>query len=120
MPYAKVANKSGAQVAPSLQSVQAAANTKLPDDMRFSLTNTEVADGYPIAGTTWALLYKEQKYGSRTLEQATSLVKLLWWVLHDGQAFNEPLNYAKVPTPAVAQAEILLKSVTYDGKQIMQ
>jgi phosphate transport system substrate-binding protein len=120
MPYAKVSNKSGANVTPSLQSVQAAANTKLPDDMRFSLTNTDVADGYPIAGTTWALLYKEQKYGSRTLEQATALVKLLWWATHEGQAFNEPLNYAKVPAPAVTQAEVLLKSVTYDGKPILQ
>jgi phosphate transport system substrate-binding protein len=120
MPFAKVANKSGENITPSLQSVQAAANTKLPDDMRFSLTNTEVKDGYPIAGTTWALLYKEQKYGSRTLEQATALVKLLWWATHEGQAFNEPLNYAKVPTPAVAQSEALLKSVTYDGKAILQ
>ncbi|MFI5263913.1 MAG: phosphate ABC transporter substrate-binding protein PstS, partial [Candidatus Kapaibacterium sp.] len=67
-----------------------------------------------------ALLYKEQKYGTRTLEQATALVKLLWWVLHEGQAFNEPLNYAKVPAGAVAQCEAILKSVTYDGKPILQ
>jgi phosphate transport system substrate-binding protein len=120
MPYAKVANKSGANITPSLQSVMAAANTKLPDDMRFSLTNTEVADGYPIAGTTWVLLYKEQKYGTRTMEQASALVKLLWWELHEGQAFNEPLNYAKVPASAVTQCETLLKSITFDGKPVMQ
>jgi phosphate transport system substrate-binding protein len=66
------------------------------------------------------LLYKEQKYGTRTQEQATALVKLLWWTLHEGQAFNEPLNYAKVPAAAVAQCETLLKSVTFDGKPVMQ
>jgi phosphate transport system substrate-binding protein len=119
MGYAKVANKSGANITPSLASVQAAATAKLPDDMRFSLTNTDVAEGYPIAGTTWVLLYKEQKYGSRTAEQAKALLDLLWWALHDGQGFNEPLNYAKVPTGAVTQAEAILKSVTFDGKPIL-
>ncbi|HYM21294.1 MAG TPA: phosphate ABC transporter substrate-binding protein PstS [Candidatus Kapabacteria bacterium] len=118
--YGKVLNKSGNNIVPSLAAVVSAGNTKLPDDMRFSITNTDAADGYPISGTTWALMYKEQKYNNRTLEQATALVKLLWWVTHEGQAFNEPLNYAKVPATAVTQTEALLKSVTYDGKPILQ
>jgi hypothetical protein len=41
-------------------------------------------------------------------------------MIHEGQSFNEPLNYAKLPASAVTQAEALLKSVTYDGKQILQ
>jgi phosphate transport system substrate-binding protein len=118
--YAKVINKSGSYAIPSLQSVVAAGNVKLPDDLRFSITNSESSEGYPISGASWVMMYKEQKYGNRTLDQATTLAKLVWWMIHEGQSFNEPLNYAKLPASAVTQAEALLKSVTYDGKQILQ
>ena len=45
----------------------------LPDDMRVSLTDTDAADGYPIAAFTWVLLYKEQGYGNRTREKAEAV-----------------------------------------------
>ena len=34
----------------------------MPDDTRVSLTDTDAADGYPISGFTWLILYKEQNY----------------------------------------------------------
>jgi hypothetical protein len=54
-------------------------------DMKVHLTDTSAADGYPIAGFTFILLYKDQKYGEKTMEKAKTVVNLVWWMIHDGQ-----------------------------------
>ncbi len=120
MAFAKIKNKSGNFVTPTVATTSAAGNIQLPADSKVSLTNTDAADGYPISGFTWALIYKEQKYNNRSQDRASKLVKLLWWNVHEGQKFCEPLNYAPLSSSAVTVAENILKSATYDGKQLMQ
>lgn len=120
MAFAKLQNKSGNYITPSVASTTAAGNVTIPADSKVSLSNTEAADGYPISGFTWAIIYKEQNYNGRSLDRATKLVKLLWWNIHDGQKFAEPLTYAPLPANAVTVAEAILKSATYDGKPILQ
>ena len=120
MDYAKVKNKKGSFIVPSLASVTAASNIKLPEDSKIFLTDTEAKDGYPIAGLTWILIYKEQNYSNRTAERAKKLVDLLWWNLHEGQAFAAPLNYAPLSKEALKVAEKILKSATYNGKAILK
>jgi phosphate transport system substrate-binding protein len=119
MDYAKLQNKKGKFILPTIASVTAAGNVKLPDDSKIFITDTDAADGYPIAGFTWALIYKEQNYNGRTLDKATKLVKLLWWNIHEGQAFCEPLNYSPLSKEALKVAEKILKSATYNGKAIL-
>jgi phosphate transport system substrate-binding protein len=53
MPYAKVQNKAGNFIVPNIASVTAAADIDIPADSKVSLTNTEAAQGYPIAGFSW-------------------------------------------------------------------
>jgi phosphate transport system substrate-binding protein len=119
MAFAKVQNKSGNFITPTVASTSAAGNIQLPPDAKVSLTNTEAADGYPISGFTWALLYKEQNYNNRSQDRATNLVKLLWWNVHEGQQYCQGLNYAPLSGSAVKVAEDILKSVTYNGKSVM-
>ena len=113
-------NKAGNYITPSIASVTAAANIQIPADSKVSLTNTDAADGYPIASFSWVIIYKEQKYGSRSQAKATSVLKLLSWMIHDGQQFSGPLNYAPLSSAAVSTGDAILKSVTYDGKPILQ
>jgi phosphate transport system substrate-binding protein len=120
MSFAKLQNKSGNFISPTVASTSAAGNIQIPADAKVSLTNTEAVDGYPISGFTWALIYKEQKYNSRSQDRATKLVKLLWWNIHEGQQFCNGLNYAPLSPIALSVAETILKSATYDGKSIMQ
>lgn len=120
MSFAKVQNKAGNFITPSVQSTKAASNIQLPEDSKVSLTDTDAADGYPISGFTWALVYKEQKYDNRSQDRATKLLKLLWWNIHDGQKFCESLNYAPLSPAAVTVAEKILNSATFDGKPILQ
>ena len=119
MAFAKVKNKAGNFISPSVTSTSAAGNIQLPADSKVSLTNTDAANGYPISGFTWALMYKEQKYNNRSQDRATKLVKLLWWNIHDGQKFCEGLNYAPLSPSAVTVAEAILKSATYGGKPVL-
>jgi phosphate transport system substrate-binding protein len=119
MAYAKLQNKSGNFITPNIASTSAAGNIKLPDDAKVSLSNTDAPDGYSISGFTWALIYKEQNYNSRSQDRAEKLVKLLWWNIHEGQQYCSDLNYAPLSPAAVAVAENILKSATYDGKPIM-
>ncbi len=120
MPYAKIQNKAGNFITPTIASVTAAANIQIPADSKVSLTNTDAADGYPIASFSWVLIYKEQKYNDRSLDRATKLLKLLSWMIHDGQQFSSALNYAPLSPAAVSTGDAILKSATYDGKPILQ
>ena len=120
MPYAKVQNKAGNFITPNIASVTAAANIQIPADGKVSLTNTDAADGYPISGLSWVLIYKEQNYNNRSADRATKMVKLLWWAIHDGQQYGAPLSYAPLSPAAVTVGEALLKSATFNGKPIMQ
>ncbi len=120
LPYGAVRNKAGAFVKPTLASTAAASAVPLPDDMRVSLTDTEAPAGYPLAGFTWILVYREQDYDSRTREEADALVKLLWWLTHDGQKYAEPLQYGTLSKAAVAKAEAILRSITYGGAPLLK
>jgi len=120
MPFAKMQNKAGNYIIPSIASVTAAANITIPADAKVSLTNTEATDGYPISGFSWVLVYKEQKYDNHSADKATKMIKLIQWMLHDGQQFSAPLNYAPLSPAAVAVGDAQLKTVTYDGKPVLQ
>jgi phosphate transport system substrate-binding protein len=120
MAFGTVQNKSGKWIKPTLAATSAAANITLPDNMKVSLVNTAAAEGYPIAGFTWVLLYKEQGYGDRTEARVKELVKLVWWMTHEGQKYAEPMEYAPLSKAAVDKAEKLIKSVTYKGKAVMK
>ncbi len=120
MPYGMVKNKKGNFVTPALTSTSKAADTNLPDDMKVMLTDTDAPEGYPISGLTWVLVYKDQGYGKRTEEKAKELVKLLWWMTHQGQKYAEPLYYSPLSKRAAEKTEKLIRSVTYNGSPILK
>jgi len=120
MDYARVVNKKGKIILPSLASVTAAGKVTMPDDAKIFLTDTDAPDGYPISGFTWVIIYKEQNYGGRSADRAKKLLDLLWWDTHTAQSFTTPLNYAPLSKDALRVAEKILKSATYNGKPILK
>ncbi len=120
MPSGIVKNKKGKFVTATIASTSLAADTNLPDDMKVSLTDTDAPEGYPISGFTWILVYKEQNYGERSEEKPKELVKLLWWMTHEGQKYAEPLEYAPLSKKAVEKAEKLIKSISYKASIVMK
>lgn len=120
MPQAQIQNLRGKFITPSLTTISAAAQGEIPDDTRITLTNTDSEDGYPIAGFTWLLIYKEQNYGSRSLAQSKELINLVKWMLTDGQKYAEPLDYAPLSSGAAQKALAQLSTIGYNGEMLLK
>ena len=46
-------------------------------------------------------------------------MKLLWWLVHDGQSFSKDLFYAPLPANLVKADEEKLRGITSGGKALM-
>lgn len=118
MPMGALQNKSGKFITASLESVMKAADIDLPANGQASIVDTASPEGYPICTFTWIILYKEQSFGGRPLNRVKATVDLIWWMVHEGQQYNEALLYGKLPPKAVKLDEDLINSVVYHGKQV--
>jgi len=113
LPYALLKNSAGNFIAATTASVSLAAQgVTLPDDMKIMLVNSSNPQAYPVSAFTWLLVYQAQTDAGK----AASLSRMVWWALHSGQSFCSGLDYAPLPADAVKKAEVLLKSVTINGK----
>src|SRR6202043_1456170 len=102
MPYADVKNASGKIVKPSWASITAPmATAPIPEDFRFSITNAPGDNAYPICGSTWLLVYEQQKDATK----GKKLVEFLKWAQKDGEKMAKDLDYA--PLPEALQARVL-------------
>jgi phosphate transport system substrate-binding protein len=119
--YAQVMNSAGNFVSPDIKTVSAAAQTDIPADTRVMVTNSSDPGAYPISGFTWIILYKEQAYNGRTEAQAKAVAGFLGWLVgQDGQSIAESVNYASLPSVVSDLAQNILKTVTYEGKPVLQ
>ena len=107
--FGKVKNKAGEAITGDLKSVTAAAAnalTNIPEDLRYSITDADGKDSYPIAGTTWAVIYVNQP-----ADKGKEVVDFLRWCTHDGQQYCEALHYATLPKGLVERLDKKLDSV---------
>ena len=119
LPAALIKNKAGQFIAPSLDSVTAAAAESVantPEDLRVSITDAAGASAYPISSYTYILAYKEQKDAGK----GKALVDFLWWGLHDGEKFAKDLLYSPLPAEIVKRAEAKINSIASGGKSLRQ
>jgi phosphate transport system substrate-binding protein len=119
LPAALVENSYGHFIRPTLASVSAAANVEIPSDTRVLITNTSAVDGYPISAFTYIICYKEQAFRQMTINKAAALARFLWWTIHEGQQLNESLHYGRLPAEVVLKAEAVIRSVTFNGKPVL-
>jgi len=120
IPIATLRNKAGNYIKPSLESISAAANGDIPADTRVMLTDSDANNAYPIACFTWILVYKEQSYGGRKQVQALETVRLLNWMLDEkAQSLTKKVHYAPLPSKARENARAILKTITFEGKQLV-
>src|SRR5690242_443249 len=98
LPAGSVRNKAGTFVAPTLESITAAAAGAMKEmgpgtDFRVSITNPDGEKAFPIASFTWFLLHKQYEDAAK----ASALVKFVWWAETDGQSRAAPLGSASLP-----------------------
>ena len=105
--YASMVNAKGKTVKAGMESVTAAAaSAEIPDDLRYSIVNAPGEDAYPIAGSTWAIVYVKQPAA-----RVAPLREFLTWVTHDGQKATKGLHYAPLPEKIVRRIDAKLKSI---------
>lgn len=118
--YTLVQNSSGNFINPDIKTVSSAARVEIPSDTRIMVTNSPDPEAYPISGFTWIIIYKEQSYGDRSLATAESIVNLLDWLVGpDAQAIAESVNYASLPANVSSIAKGILRTITFDGKPVL-
>lgn len=109
-------NAAGNFVQPSQASITAAASM---GDATGMITNSEVADAYPISCFTWVMLYQEQNYAGRSRQEAGETVKLLEWLVGpEAQSITTQVQYSPLPAKAVDYARKVLAEITYNGKAL--
>ena len=120
LPVAKLRNKAGNYVDATLETISAAANITLPDDMRATITDSDDPNAYPISLFTWILVYKDQQYGNRTKKDAEALVSLLNYVISDGgQKVAAQINYDPLSAQSVEKTRRLIGEIHYGGEEMM-
>jgi phosphate transport system substrate-binding protein len=105
----------GSFVAPTTDAIsKAAAGLQFPITETTNILNSSVAGAYPIASTTYALVYTDQK------DQATAqtLVDFWNWGLTKGQALLPSLNYAALPSDVATGALAELSKIQVNGTAI--
>lgn len=119
--YAKMVNQRGEVVEPTSTSISAAASGEIPTDTRTSITNSDAAGAYPIATFTWIIIYKEQNYSNRSIEQAAATLDMVKYILSDdAQKMTSEVHYAPLPAKAKELSLANIKSVTYNGTAILK
>ena len=116
MAWAQLRNKSGNYLEPSLDGAALAADQpNLPDNMEVMITDSPNAKAYPISGFTWLLVYENMKDDAK----ADAVAQLAWWMIHEGQQYALPLEYAPLKGPALKKAEALVKKIKANGKPVL-
>lgn len=118
LPVAEIRNKAGNFVSPNFSTVTSAAAESVntaPEDLRFTITDADGANAYPIASYVFVLIYKNQP--ERRLGAA--LVDFLAWGLNEGQRHAQPLYYAPLPAEMVRRSTAKISQVNFQGESLL-
>jgi phosphate transport system substrate-binding protein len=111
---AKLINKNGSVVAPTTESVMAAAagaDWKSAPGMYMILTDAPGKDSWPIAGATFILMHKSQAKP----ENAKEVLKFFEWAYKNGDQMASELDYIPMPDAVVSIIQSSWKSQIKDG-----
>jgi phosphate transport system substrate-binding protein len=105
----------GSYVMPSVKSISlAGGGLSFPITATTNILNSKVTGAYPIASTTYVLIYTDQT----TQETAQTLVDYWYWGLTKGQAGLSNIGYAPLPSSVDRGSLGELAKITYNGQPV--
>jgi phosphate transport system substrate-binding protein len=117
--FAKVKNRAGHYIEPTLASTSAAgADLDVPDDLRISTIDAPGADAYPITALTFLLAYQDICKAGGDAESATRLKAWLEYAEGEGQNVAAELQYAKLPDALHRKAVAKVDGLRCNGQAI--
>jgi len=112
---AQIKREDGTYVAPSIESISRAGGIlTFPIGPETNILNSAAPGAYPIASTTYLLIYENQTDPNK----GQTLVDLAYWALTKGQDMVQQLNYSPLPEKIRTQALDLLSAVQHQGSTI--
>lgn len=104
LPTAHIRNAAGNFVAPTIESIKAAAEGGASAigpaaDYRVSIVNAPGENAYPISSFTWLLVYETQQDATK----GAKLVDFMRWMYGEGQGSAAALDYAPLPEALARQ-----------------
>jgi phosphate transport system substrate-binding protein len=124
--YGAVVNSSGNIIRPSFEATTTAANIELPEDTRILFTDTPAAEGYPIAGFAWMLVYEnlDRNNAIDSRRKAEELIEFIIWSITDGQELSESLGFARIPDNALQKNLEMIRQLKWNeetiGEELLQ
>jgi len=105
----------GSYVAPSIDSIsKAGGGLAFPITPTTNILNSSTPGAYPVASTTYVLIYTQQTDATT----AQQLVDFWTWALTKGQAATTQINYAPLPSAFAASALTEVKKITLNGNPV--
>jgi phosphate transport system substrate-binding protein len=115
--FGQVQNKAGNFIEPCIASASAAAvGIQYPTNLVVSFTNQSGPNAYPIAGSSYTLIYAHQTSAAK----AAALINYFAWVLTSGQDMVTDLHYAPLPSDLQKLAYAELSKITVNGKALVK
>jgi len=114
MTYARLQNRAGTFVSPTIPTFMAAAanaDWQHAPGFYMVLTNQPGADSWPITGASYILVYKHPEKP----EQARKVLEFFDWAYHNGQDAARKLDYVPLPDNVVQLVEERWKSDLQSG-----
>jgi phosphate transport system substrate-binding protein len=106
--YAKIKNKDGSYVAPSVSAATTAADgATVKPDLTFSAIWAPGASAYPITAQSWVLAYQKQSSSNTT----KMLKAYFGYLVGDGQKLLPSLGYAPLPSSIDQKAKAQLSKI---------
>jgi phosphate transport system substrate-binding protein len=105
----------GSYVAPSIDSIsKAGGGLKFPIQSDTNILNSSTKGAYPVASTTYVLVYTDQTDQAK----AQTLVDFWTWALTDGQSQTEQINYSPLPSDFATSALKEVSKITVNGTPV--
>ena len=117
MNHAKLKNKAGSYVDPTIETFQAAAtgaDWKNAPGFYVVLTDQPGANSWPITGATYIIIHKNQK----NAEVGKATLEFFDWCYKHGADMAKELNYVPMPESVTSLVEASWKQITADGKPL--
>jgi len=118
MTYAKLRNKAGNYVSPTMDTFMAAASNAdwaHAPGYYLVLTNQPGENSWPITGASFILFYIHQQ----DMATAKMVLNFFDWCYHNGQQMAEKLDYVPMPENVVKMVEeTWTKQITANGQQV--
>lgn len=112
---ARVRNRAGQLIAPTLDAIDLAAKSGSHDDARIVVVDSPHEGAYPIAAVSYVVL----PVNVPDRGKAEALARFLWWAIHDGQSFARGLDYVALPPALVIRAEHALHELRAEGRPVL-